>query len=262
MLARTHQPEETTPLLSQSQSTDAVRHMVSAHLDSCPGDWELSSHRPHKNILQRFLSQQLPSPQATTQAAHLVEWREHTMDIVDSCVCILDLPRPLGKKCAQWDRRMPIGHPMDTTVRSRRHDILAVLSKHGRFATVVPWCHECEFGGCGRRLFDRPVHYMAACMALAGLDDGEALQLLAHLSALGRTADDSDDENLETGMSGRLAWASIVTQKELGIRREAKKRSVIARAVAPCAVIVGTVVGVCVVRCFILITRTGGIDFV
>lgn len=243
MSAQTPQPGETTPLLSQS--TDAVRQMVSAHLNSCAGDWELSSHLPHRNILQRFLSQQLPSSQKATQAAHLVEWREQTMNKVDSCVSILNLPRPLGRKCAQWDRRMAIGHPMDSAVRSRRDDILAVLCKHGRFGSVVPWRHECEFGGCGRRLFDRPVQYMAACMALAGLNDGEALQLLAHLSALGRMADESVDENLETGMSGRLAWASIVTQKELRIRREAKKRSVVGRVVAPCAVIVGTVVGVC-----------------
>jgi cytochrome c biogenesis protein ResB len=60
---------------------------------------------------------------------------------------------------------------------------------------------------------------MAACMALSGLDGQEALQLLAHLSALRCPA----DKNLKIGVGGRLPWANIITRKELMTRRGARR---------------------------------------
>ncbi|KAH8905009.1 hypothetical protein BR93DRAFT_969836 [Coniochaeta sp. PMI_546] len=138
------------------------------------------------------------------------------MNLVDDFVTTLKLPRPGDKPCAQWDRRTAIGHPMDSGLRDRRDDILAVLCKHG-FISLLPWEHQCEFG-CGKYPFDRPTYYMAACMALSGLDGPGALQMLAHLSALRFPA----DENLEIGVGGRLPWANIITRKELMIARRGR----------------------------------------
>jgi hypothetical protein len=142
----------------------------------------------HGGILHRYLRNPSPDKATTQQALHLIEWRNGVMELADTWVAVLQLPRPAGKKtCAHWDRRLALG-AKESSTQDRMRSISGLLREHG-LVELIPETHECDFTttrlfSCGRIQFSRPRCYIAACMALARLQDAEVVATLERCKAI------------------------------------------------------------------------------
>lgn len=182
---RRHRPFSLRPSLfggTFRSQTRFIQQTVAHHLTTCKGDWDMALGGKHGRILRRYLCNPCPDKAATRQALHLVEWRSGMMELADTWVAVLQLPRPEGKRtCAHWDRRLELGG-QGSSAHGRMRSIFGLLREHG-FVELIPETHECEFTtsglfSCGGIQFTRPRNYMAACMALAGLQDAEVVATL------------------------------------------------------------------------------------
>ncbi|KAB5579894.1 hypothetical protein GE09DRAFT_1212355 [Coniochaeta sp. 2T2.1] len=246
-------PPDDTTILPLSSSADSVRGMAVALLySSSAPDSEQDA------IFPSFLAQRQPSPAIIAQAAHLVEYHIATMDLVDLFVERLKLPRPGGgQMCAAWTPAAcltatpvvsrsslpptPPSSPEGGGERSNsgssprrkkktevkysqtgRFDQLVLMLRTHGFDRLLPSHHECLFECCGHHVFERPVHYMAACLEMTCVEVDEVTQFIAHLSAVMAFYDDEGVvSNMDTriGVTRRLASAKDVSKRELGIRK-------------------------------------------
>jgi hypothetical protein len=165
-----------------------TKHVAMSHMATCQGDWEMSLGGKHGGILHSYLRDPCPDQAATQQALHLIEWRNSVMELADTWVAMLQLPRPAGGKvCAYWDRRIAL-RGQEPSAQSRMGPISGLLRAHG-LEELIPETHDCEFNttcifSCGRIPFSRPRCYIAACMALAGLQDAEVTEALERCKAI------------------------------------------------------------------------------
>jgi len=137
----------TTPSLfggTFRSQTRFIKQVVASHLITCKGDWEMGIGAKHGLILRRYLRNPCPDKAATRQALHLIEWRNGVMELADTWIAVLQLPRPAGgKSCAHWDRRLALGGK-GSSLQSRMWSIAELLREHG-LGELLPERHDCEF---------------------------------------------------------------------------------------------------------------------
>ena len=126
------------------------------------------------------------------------------MSLVDLFVERLNLPRPNGQICSAWTARLPPasvalhtppsspeggvkGSPWKKKPKHKhRHatrftQLVAMLQTHNFNRLLAQ--HKCMFE-CQCCAFERPVHYMAACLEMTYIEVKEVPQFIAHLSAV------------------------------------------------------------------------------
>ncbi|KAK3944370.1 hypothetical protein QBC46DRAFT_375096 [Diplogelasinospora grovesii] len=143
----------------------------------------------HGSALRAFLRKKTPTPLELQHALQLVEWRTAAMDLVDFFVGVLGLPRPHGKECALWDRRVPFSSHMSPALKDRNSQILQQLKVEG-FVSIVPFINRGDFP-CAKFPFNRPTYYymaacMAACMALSDMEPSSITRAIDRMKVLQR----------------------------------------------------------------------------
>jgi len=163
------------------QSTDTIqsktaiaRQLAQSHYATCPGDWQPGLGAAHGAAIRRFLSNTSPTEEDINNITRLIEWRESTMDRLDTLITSLGLPRPFGLRCALWNRAGGISTHETSELRERYERIWIHLDQAGFYEIF----HEVSCGFRGAQVpFRRPAFYVAACMALGSYDEAQVVRV-------------------------------------------------------------------------------------
>jgi len=91
---------------SKASQITHMKFMAQNELSSCPGDWNIQSNEASRVALISFLQMQdikaFPEEKCM-EIFDLIEYRCSLMLLTDATIDILDLPRPDGLQCRDWD---------------------------------------------------------------------------------------------------------------------------------------------------------------
>lgn len=157
---------------TRSTQLNFVKRQARSHLDTCWWDWNGGDTMRRSAVLQNVAwRKDNPSRKELQYALRNLKWRVVVLDLTDVYVRMLDLPRPDGQLCQEWNRGSPT---MTEDVRELKKKIhTQILDDYDPLSEMTPG-QDKRRGGIFIHRFNmnRPTQYMAACMALAGYDSG------------------------------------------------------------------------------------------